>query len=73
MFFREQKTRLPWKKDWEKQSTHKRLHMLYPQLPAHCLWARGGAGLARCEEEGFFPRALYSCSNHPICCNHSLL
>lgn len=30
MFFRKQKTRLPWKKDWEKQSTHKCVHTLYP-------------------------------------------
>lgn len=50
---------------------------IVPPLPAHCLWGRGGGRgggqLARCEEEGLFRRALYSHTNHPICCNRSPL
>lgn len=74
MFFMKQKTRLPWKKDWEKQSTHKCAHTSYPHSQhTACGKEEEEGGWQRCEEEGLFPHALYSHSNHPICCNHSPL
>lgn len=70
MLSRKQDTRLPWNKDWEKHFSHKRAHTLYSLFQHSAPGEEQGP--TRCEEEGLFPVHCTS-TNHPICCNPSLL